>query len=224
MSFLKHLFNIKLSFHFNYYLSYFSIFTFFLIIIIDLTCNITYAYIPQEGNATATYSLIMYRTEFYEGPSSAKSPYLLDFGLVANGDLNSNSSIEVSIFHLNKIFFRTQNSQVLSEKTQSIQIITAYRFWLNSEWATGLGLSSLFPIGDVHTQSDSGNLKQNYTTSASETVNNGLDFFIEKEIITNSDFSITLNLHYNYSISAKENENSNQYGLVLGYRRIVQKK
>ena len=60
-----------------------------------------YAYIPSEGNVTASYGPFLYKTNFSGSKELAESPVLGDFGFVTNGDLN----VYILYFHQNEVTY-----------------------------------------------------------------------------------------------------------------------
>lgn len=195
-----------------------------IILIIFFTSLKLYAYIPSEGNVTASYGPFLYRTNFAGSDQLAASPYLGDFGFVTNGDLNSTGSLEIAMFHMNKIYYRNLNTRYLAEKTELLHISLGYRRWLNEKFSVGLDFYSEHSIGQHQILHSESNVDLDIDTSARDTTENGLDFSLLGEVWARDEKSVTLDLRYSYSISNKENEKGDLFSLFLAYKFYVQDK
>ena len=183
-----------------------------------------YAYIPSEGNVTASYGPFLYKTNFSGSKELAPSPVLGDLGFVTNGDLNEKGSLEIALFHLNKIYYRNLNDRYLAEKTELIHVTLGYRRWLNEKFSWGLGFYGAYSIGTYQTLHSESNVDLEIDTSARDTTEYGLDGSIMSEIWSRDQTSVTLDFRYSYSISNKENEKGDHLGLFLAYKYIIQDK
>jgi hypothetical protein len=196
-----------------------SLFLLFFIFSIQL-----YAYVPSEGNVTASYGAFLYKTNFSGSENLPNSPILGDFGLKTNGDLNENGSLEIALFHLNKIYYRNLNNRNLTEQTSLIHITMGYRRWLSEKFSVGLGFYAGYSLGDYTTIHNDSNVNLEIDTSARDTVEYGYDFSAQQELWSKEKEAVTLDLRYSYSISNKENEKGDHYGLFLAYRVFIQEK
>lgn len=195
-----------------------------LILIIFFLSLRLYAYIPTEGNVTASYGPFLYKTNFSGSNELAPSPVLGDFGFVTNGDLNSKGSIEIAFFHMNKMYYRNLNNRYLVEKSELIHIMMGYRRWLNEHFSTAMGFYSAYSIGTYQTLHSESNVDLDIDTSARDTTEYGLDFSLQSELWAKDEKSVTLDLRYSYSISNKENEKGDHYALFLAYKFNVHEK
>ncbi len=184
----------------------------------------SYAYIPTEGNVTASYGLFLYKTNFTGADQIPTSPILGDLGFITNGDITDKGSLEIALFHMNKIYYRNINDLYLAEKTELIHISMGYRRWLSENWSVGLGFYGAYAIGDYQILHSDSNIDLQIDTSARDTVEYGLDFSIQYELWAKNKQSVFTDLRYSYSISNKENEKGDHYTLFLGYRTMIQEK
>lgn len=184
----------------------------------------SYAYIPTEGNVTASYGLFLYKTNFTGSDQMPTSPILGDFGFMTNGDITDKGSLEIALFHMNKIYYRNINDLFLAEKTELIHITLGYRRWISEKFSTGLGVYGAYSIGDYQTIHSDSNVDLQIDTSARDTVEYGLDFSVQYELWAKNKETVFTDLRYSYSISNKENEKGDHYSLFVGYRAMIQEK
>jgi hypothetical protein len=182
------------------------------------------AYVPSEGNVTGSYGLFLYKTNFNGSTELAPSPVLGDFGFVTNGDLTDKGSLEIALFHMNKIYYRNLHEMYLAEKTEVIHIMMGYRRWLSEQFSLGMGFYSAYSIGDYQILHSESNVDQQIDTSARDTVEYGLDFSAQQEVWSKDKESVYVDFRYSYSISNKENEKGDHYSLLLAYRHLIQEK
>ncbi len=185
-----------------------------------------FAYDPADGNITVTAGSFAYKTIFphEDAGKGLVSGYHGNFGLIGNGDLDDKSSVEIGIFHMNKLFFRDQNGKTQVEQTQVMHISMGYRRWLNPYFSGGLGVYSGYPMDDtkvVHTDFALGTEIQ---TSARDKTEYGFDVSIQCEVWHNDMFSALVDARYIKSMTSKENEYADHYGLMLGLRYLFQDK
>lgn len=183
-----------------------------------------YAYIPAEGNVTASYGPFLYRTNFSGSTQLPPSAVLGNFAFVVNGDLTDKGSLEIGLFHLNKIYYRNLNERYLAEKTELIHITMGYRRWLGEKYSAGLAFFAAYSIGDYETQHTESNVNLDIDTSARDTTEYGFDLSLQREFWNLGPESAVLDLRYAYSISNKENEKGDHYGLFIAFRRVIQEK
>jgi hypothetical protein len=185
-----------------------------------------YAYDPADGNITVTAGPFVYKTIFPDADfdTGVVSGYHGDFGLIGNGDLDEKSSIEIGIFHMNKLFYRDENGKVQVEQTQVMHISMGYRRWLNPYLSGGLGLYSGYPMDDtkvVHTDFAPG---AEIDTSARDKTEYGFDVSVQCEVWQNDTLSAVFDARYIKSMTSKENEFADHYGFMLGLRYLFQEK
>ena len=98
-----------------------------LIILVYLTGSLASAYTPVDGKVTVLPGLFSYKTNYNRIISAEESPTLTNFGLLIGGDINDFSSLEISIFHMYKYYYRRQENFELIEKSQIMHISMGYR-------------------------------------------------------------------------------------------------
>lgn len=184
----------------------------------------SYAYIPTEGNVTASYGLYLYKTNFNGSDELNPSPVLGDLGFLTNGDLTDKGSLEIALFHMNKIFYRNLDTLYLAEKSEMIHITLGYRRWLSEKFSAGLSFYSEYTIGDYQTLHSESNVHTQIDTSARDTVEYGVDLSVQQELWSKDKESVFADLRYSYSLSNKENEKGDVYSLFIAYRYIVHEK
>ncbi len=184
----------------------------------------TFAYSPKEGNVTATLGPYFYRTNFAGSASGAKSSMFGDLGFIANGDINEKGSLEVAIFHMQKLFIREQSGSYLGEETELIHITMGYRRWLNSYFSASMAFFSSYAIGDprvVHNDFPAGS---EIDTSAHDITEYGFDFSLQAEVWRNEIYSVIVDTRYSKSVTPKANESADHYGAFIGLKYLVQEK
>lgn len=182
------------------------------------------AYVPEEGKITATLGPFIYRTDFKGSDSGATSPVLGDVGLIVNGDASKKGALEISMFHMNKIFFRDQGGLYQAEQTQVVHIGMGYRWWLSERWSSALTFYSAYSIGDpvvVHTDFAPGT---EIDTSARDLTEYGFDLSVQAELWHNEKYALVLDARYSPTLTAKDSEHENHYGVLLGFKYVVQEK
>ena len=145
-------------------------------------------YDAEDGNITVTGGPFVYKTLFRDTDAGAKSGFHGDFGLIANGDLNDKGSLEIAMFHMNKLYSRDENGKSQVEQTQVMHISMGYRRWLHPYLSGALGFYSAYPMDDtkvVHTDFAPGT---EITTSARDKTEYGFDFSVQCELWHNDTF------------------------------------
>ena len=195
-----------------------------LFLLITLFTFRIYAYAPKEGNITGSYGLFLYKTNFNGSSQLAPSPILGDVGLIANGDMTERGSLEIALFHMNKIYYRNLNDLYLAEKAETMHVMMGYRRWLSETFSLGLGFYAAYTMNSYQTIHSESNVDLAIDTSARDTAENGFDFSMQNEIWSKGKESVFVDLRYSYSISNKENEKGDHYMLFLAYRQLIQEK
>jgi hypothetical protein len=185
--------------------------------------NLTFAYSAKKGNITATLGPYIYKTNFSDTVGTgASSPYMGDFALIADGDVNEHGGLELGIFRLHKLFYRSQGMSSVVQGEELLQIDMGYRRWIGSVFSAALSFYSTYSFSapvTVHNDFGPG-LTPN--TSAQETTLYGLDFSVQAEIWSQGRFSVMLNGIYSLPVTVKQNEKADMYGVIIGLRYFVQ--
>jgi hypothetical protein len=183
-----------------------------------------FAYTPQEGDVSASMGPFLYKTNFKGGQDRAESNYKADFGLLVQGDSSDKGSLEISLFHMNKSFFRDQGGDFLAEEVELMQVGLGYRRWLGHYFSAALDFYSSYAISDphvIHSTNVSGNPLD---TSASDITEYGLEGSLQAELWSQGRFGLIFDARYAHSFTSKENESGDHYGGLLALRYFVQGK
>jgi hypothetical protein len=183
-----------------------------------------YAYDAADGNITITAGSFIYRTIFQDTSKGATSGYHGDFGLIMNGDLDEKGSLEIALFHMNKLYSREEESKSQVEQTQVMHISMGYRRWVNPYLSGALGFYSAYPMDDtkvVHTDFAPGT---EIKTSARDKTEYGFDFSIQSEVWSNNVISVVADARYAWSVTNLPNEKGDHYGFMLGVKYLFKEK
>lgn len=183
-----------------------------------------FAYEPKEGNVSAIVGPFVSQTYFKNTGADVSNPLFGNVGLLAQGDINTDGSLEIGLFHMQKTYFREKNTKILAEKTELVHITMGYRYWINPLFSTALAFSSSYPMNQprvIHNEIPAG---QETDTSARDTVDYGFDFSVQSEVWKNDTLSVIADVRYGQSVTEKQNENSSHYGILIGLKYLIQEK
>lgn len=182
------------------------------------------AYEPHTGNITGTIGPIVYQTMIPHLPDEMNNPILGGFGLVANGDVNTTGSLEVGIFYAHQIYYRHIDDQYRQmEKIKRMHVSMGYRWWWNPYLSASLSFYSSYAIGDPQVyHSNMLATAAAVDTSAQDITEYGFDFAMQCDLWNNSKSAVILEARYSLNVTSKSNEDADRYGLMLGYRWLVQ--
>ena len=182
------------------------------------------AYNPEAGKVTVTLGPFLYKTDYSNPYSDVRSPWTGDIGLIANGDVNDTGSLEVTLFHMNKVYFRDQSGMIIAEEAQLVHLAMGYRYWLSHYFSTALDLYSDYTLGDskiVHSDFPDGMAPQ---TSAHNINSYGLELSLQGDLWSNDLYSVVLDGRYGHSITSKSHEHADQYMFLIGLKYLVQQR
>lgn len=201
-------------------------FQFFFTLSVAILCalfpDVSFAYTAKEGNVTATFAPYFYQTRFQETDSGAKSPLLGGFGLIILGDANEKGSLEIGLFHTDKVYLREQSAKYIAQQVKLLQITMGYRWWLSQVWSTSLTFSSSYPMGDptiVHNDFTSGTRP---TTSAEDLTEYGVDLSVQYEFWQKDRWGAITDIRYHHSFTSKTREYGDHQGILVGLRYLIQ--
>ncbi|WP_413289195.1 hypothetical protein [Bdellovibrio sp. HCB337] len=181
------------------------------------------AYIPEEGQVTATLGPYWSKTNFESTTSPEANPsFMTGLGLVALGDINNFSSLEITMFYTPKDFIRQQGDEFIVERSQLLHIGMGYRYWINPYFSSSLAFYSSYTMGDpmvVYTDFPPG---QDINTSARDTTEYGFDWSIQGQLWGSDQVAVILDTRYSFSVTPKQGEHEDTYGVLLGLRYLVQ--
>lgn len=184
----------------------------------------TFAYTPSEGKISGTFGPFFYKTNYGGSDTGAKSPNLADFGLIAQGDMNNHAGLEVSIFHLNKVYFREQGGMVLAEQTELVHLTMGYRRWLTSYFSVALGFYSAYPMGEPKVRHTDFPVGTDFDTSARDPSENGAELSLQSEVWSHKKIAVVIDGRYAYSFTNKSSEHGDHYGVLIGLKYLVQER
>lgn len=199
------------------------LFFFILIILTSIFNSITsFAYSPQEGNINALLGFHTYRTIFRDEDDGAKSRWMMSPALIAQGDIDEKSTLEVSISGLNKVYFRRVGGDILAEQRSLLDIAMGYRRWFSKYWSWGITFFSTYPIGDYFTAHplDAGIAPQ--PTTAQVVTPYGFHFSLQYEAWSYKKMGIVVDARYSSLVTAKLREDAEHFGVMLLFRYLVQ--
>lgn len=182
------------------------------------------AYVAEEGRISATLAPFVSRTDFKGSDSGVRAPYFGGFGLIVNGDVNAKGSLEIGMFHMNKLFVRDEGGLYQAERTQVIHMTMGYRRWLNDTWSAAMTFYSAYSMGDpevVHSDFPAG---KEIDTSARDITEYGLDLSVQADLWRYDKYTVLLDARYSPSLTSKTSEHSNHAALLLGFKYTVQEK
>ncbi len=203
-------------------MNYFS--TILLLFLMSLAPAKTFAYTPKEGNVSAILSPFFYKTKFPGSSSGARSPDLAGTSLLAIGDINDYSSLELGIFYFNKIYFRERFGKYLAEKTQLIHITIGYRYWLTPYLSTSLSFYSAYSLGNIEITHTDFIPSEQPDTSARDKTEYGFDAALQAEPWSHERLALVLDARYSRSVTSREHEDADHYGVAVGIRYFIQEK
>lgn len=182
------------------------------------------AYSPKEGNVTALLGSYFSRTNYSPPADKGRYPMKSEFALIAHGDISSKGTLELAVFHMNKTFFRTQESYLSAEETQMLHIAMGYRHWLTSRFYLGASIYSSYTLDKLVVLYNDFPAGYESGTSARDITKYGMDFAVGSELWSAKRWGLVLDLRYSYAFSPKPRERADHYGAVLGLRYLIQEK
>ena len=183
-----------------------------------------WAYTPKEGSVSALLSPLIMQSEFQSKSDAINNPYFGGLSLIAQGDVNDSGSLEIGLFHFDKLYYMTSGNLEITEKIELMHITLGYRYWMNSIFSLSLAFSSAYSIGDPQVVSSQFPVGQELKTSAHDTTEYGFDLSLQTELWTNTQSSVIADTRYYYSVTPKESEKANHYLIQIGYKQLIQNK
>ncbi len=192
--------------------------------ILILSCIQSSAYTPKEGNVSASLGPYLYKTDFSAGDNRAKSPYLADFGLLVQGDSSEIGSLEISLFHMNKIFFRDQRGSFQAEQLELMQVGLGYRWWINHYLSAALSFYSSYAMKEPTVVHSTSVTSEPLDTSARDITEYGFEASLQSEVWSYSRYAVIVDARYARSVTNKTDESGNHYGVLVALRYFIQAK
>lgn len=171
---------------------------------------------------TATLGPYYARTNYAGFSSDINSSFKGGVGLIAVGDFNPHSSLEISMFYIPQTFFREVDSYRIAEKMQVMHIGMGYRRWLGSYLSTSLAFYSSYTMGERETIYTNVPPTMDVDTSARDITEYGIDWSVQGDLWNQDRLAVVLEARYSLSLTSKQGEKSDQYGAMIGLRYMVQ--
>lgn len=188
-----------------------------------MSCK-SWAYNPSEGNISLYGGPFLYKTNILHTTKAPTPPNQLGFGMVLLGDINNKSSLEIGLFILDKNYYRDIGNDYLGEQSQVVHITMGYRRWFSEMFSGSLTFYSAYSMGDIKTLHNDFLPGSGANTSASDVTEYGFDLALQTEIWEKENNAIALDLRYSKSVTSKKDEDSDHYGVLIGYRYLLQEK
>lgn len=175
----------------------------------------------EEGKIHATIGPYLFQTHRL-ATSKGSDPIMSGFTLIAEGDVDYNGGIEISISYLQKIYPREVGDKVNIEKNKKIYVNTGYRHWFNKKYSAGLSFFSAYSMGGTRVVRSDFPLSSRPPSSAKDPAEYGFEFSLQYEPIQVGKFFLVVDGRYSHSVTSKDNEDGNHYGLILGLKYFIE--
>jgi hypothetical protein len=181
------------------------------------------AYQPSEGNIHYLIGSTFYKSLYNPTSQDPDVPLRNDFGFVVQGDVNATSSLEISMLHQNRDFYRNENDQFAAELLEVMKMGLGYRRWFSETWNFGFLISNTYAMAEPKPISRRP-LNNSVVTSGTDVSEFGLVISIQKIIWEKDQNSIVFDLAYERNQTAKVGESMDYLQTFLAFRRFVQGK
>ena len=177
----------------------------------------------MEGNIHYLIGPIFYKNMYKPNSGDPNVPDRNDFSFVVQGDVNSFGSLEISMSHINRDFYRNDDGQFAAEQLESMKMGMGYRRWIHSKWNFGLILTTTYAMEEpnIIQKNPSGNT---LATSASQVSTFGFLGSIEYIPWENGQNSVVLDVSFERNLTSKPGESRDFMQTMIGFRRFVQSK
>lgn len=145
-------------------------------------------------------------------------------GLIALGDFNNKGSIEIGLFHTNKVFYRRKGSGFIGEGTEIIHISMGYRRWWTERLSSSLSFFSSYSMGSPNIVYSEFSPRNLVDTSARDITEYGFDAAVQGDLKSWEKAALTLEGRYSHSVTPKDHERGDQWIIMLGLRVLLQQK
>lgn len=183
-----------------------------------------WGYTPSDGNVSVYTGPFFSKTNVSSKNYSTDAPARLGLGAIVLGDINKHSSLEIGLILMDKDYYREESLNYLGEETRLIHITMGYRRWFSKYLSASLTFFSAYPIGDVVVTHENIAPGSDVTTSARDATEYGFDFAVQYEVWERDLNAVVLDLRYSKSVTPKTSEDADHYGLLIGYRYLLQEK
>jgi|FLYM01.1.fsa_nt_gi hypothetical protein len=181
----------------------------------------SHAHEANLGTIVATVGPYIYQTHHMTTPREA-DPYNLGFSIIAEGDIDYNGGIEVSLSYLQKTYPRKDGELYNIEKTKRIYVNTGYRHWFTKDYSAGVSFFSAYSMGGSTIIRSDYPLAVRPASSAKDVAEYGFEFSVQAEPWRNERWAALIDARYSYSVTNKTNEDGNHFGLIIGAKYLIQ--
>lgn len=195
----------------------------FFIISYFLSTQPIWAYQPEEGNIHYLIGPILYKSLYRPTTHEPSVPWRGDFGFQVQGDFNKRNSLEVSMYHLTRDFYRQDDGKFTAETIEMMRMGLGYRRWLHSQWNLGLLLSTTYAM-DEPEETYRSPQQNNLSTSASDISEFGLMTSIQFMPWSEDQNSLVIDIAYEKNLTPRPGESSEYFQFFVAFRRFVQSK
>lgn len=179
-----------------------------------------FAHQPKDGDIYATLGGFVYST--HEIDHQFDTPTLVSPVLIAEGDLDDNGGLEISMFYLRNSFSVKKDGLIATERIKRMYITMGYRHWFNDRFSGAISFFSSYSMGELQIMRDDFAAAERPRTSASDVTEYGFDFALGAELWRSGRFALVLDTRYAASVTAKRGEDSNHYGALIALKYFVQ--
>lgn len=179
------------------------------------------AYIPVRGNVHAVLGSYFFQTN-YGGEQHMTAPNRDGIAVLVWGDVSDHGSLEMSMFHMSKTYYRRDREMLIIEKVPTVHVSIGYRYWWKPDVSLSLGLFTSYPLEDTEKIFSNFPPAEEITTTARENSQTGLDMAVDKEVWADGRYAVTLGARYSWALTKLHDEFSDQYGVMLGLRYFIQ--
>lgn len=185
--------------------------------------NYLHAYAPVEGNISTYFGPYLLKPN-YDSVKTTDDSVFSGVGLAVLGDINSQSSIEIGMYHFHKVYFREQSTKLIAEKTPLMHITMGYRRWFNETTSAACLLYSQYSMGSIEKVYSDFAAGSEIETSAHDNTEYGFDFSFLKQVYQTDKFNFFLDARYSLSLTSKDGEASDHFSITVGLNYLLQQK
>jgi hypothetical protein len=178
------------------------------------------AHQAEEGKVLATAGPYLQQTHSRLTQDVTNSPVSVGLGLIAEGDTSQSGGIEIGVFYFEKAYLRGFGTSHLVEKVNKLAVDVGYRLWWTNRISSGFLFTSLFSVGDYRVIA--GDTMPREGTAARDPNEYGFTYSMQWEFWSGERFAALLDGRYFYAVQPKSEQDSNQYGMLIGFKYLIQ--
>ncbi len=194
-----------------------------LLLIVFLSVQ-SFAYTPKEGNVSVITGPFVSQTKFEPSGQQSPAPYLGGAVLMVQGDISDHGALEIAMIKMNKVFYREENGDFLSEQTELMHIALGYRKWFTPYFSGALDFFSSYTMGELNVLDRRVAAGHELETSASDVTEYGFDISVQGELWSSGRYAVIADARYSYNLTKKHDEKADHYGVLIGLKYFIQEK